>query len=99
MKVLWTVGARADLLEVFGYVADDDIEAAARLRDRIRGATMTLREHPEIGRMVPELGNPVLRELIVRPYRAVYIIRDDQIHVLGVVHSRMMLPSFEDEVP
>jgi len=99
VKLLWTVGARADLLEVFSYVADEDIDAAVRLRNRLRGATKTLVVHPEIGRMVPELGNPALRELIVRPYRVVYAVRENEVHVLGVVHSRMLLPSFEGEAP
>ena len=31
-----------------------------------------LRQHPEIGRIVPEYRNPKIREIIFRPYRIVY---------------------------
>lgn len=31
-----------------------------------------LRDHPDIGRMVPEFGQPLLRELIHPPFRIVY---------------------------
>jgi len=95
VRVLWTVGARADLLEMFDYIASEDVDAALRLRDKIRGATKNLVDHPEIGRMVPELGDPALRELIVRPYRVVYLVHESEVHVLGLVHSRMMMPDFD----
>ena len=92
MRVLWTVGARTDLLEMFDYVAGEDLDAAVRLRDRIRSTTNVLSDHPEIGRMVPELGNAATCELIVRPYRVVYLVRENEVHVLGLVHSRMLMP-------
>jgi toxin ParE1/3/4 len=31
-----------------------------------------LRQHPEIGRIVPEYRDPKIREIIFRPYRIVY---------------------------
>ena len=95
MRVRWTVGARADLLEMFEYIAAEDASAARRLRDRIRGATRNLVEHPEMGRMVPEFGNPAVRELLVRPYRVVYVVKERELHVLGVVHSRRLMPEFD----
>jgi toxin ParE1/3/4 len=42
--------------------------------------------------MVPEYGAPDIREVIERPYRIIYRIREDQIEVLAVVHSAQVLP-------
>ncbi len=34
--------------------------------------TKMLSQQPQIGQRVPELGNPIIREIIVRSYRIVY---------------------------
>ena len=41
--------------------------------------------------MVPEYGAPDIREVIERPYRIIYRIREGQIDVLAVVHSAQVL--------
>ena len=94
MKVRWTVSARTDLLEVFEYVFTENPDAAVRLRSRIQRSTRHLVEHPEIGRIVPELGDPTLRELIVPPYRVVYLVLSDELHIMGVIHSKRLMPDF-----
>lgn len=99
MRILWTRGAQADLLEVFGYIAEEDIKAAARLRDKIKRAVITLADHPKIGRTIPEFNNPILRELIVPPYRILYLIKETEVHILGLVHSRMLMRGYDDGVP
>jgi toxin ParE1/3/4 len=80
---------------MFDYIASEDVDAAVRLRDRIRRATRNLVDHPETGRMVPELGDPERCEFIVRPYRVGYLVHENEVHVLGLVHSRMTTPDFD----
>jgi plasmid stabilization system protein ParE len=48
--------------------------------------------HPEIGKMVLDLEDSALRELVVPPYRLFYRIRPDAIEVLAIVHERRHLP-------
>jgi len=45
---------------------------AHRVVQRLISAAERLIEFPEIGRVVPEVGQSELRELIVRPYRLVH---------------------------
>ena len=40
-----------------------------------------------MGRSVPEFGRPDLHELIHRKYRIVYLLQDDTITILRVVHG------------
>jgi plasmid stabilization system protein ParE len=47
-----------------------------------------LREFPDRGRVVPELGQPSIRELIYGDYRVVYRIEGSRIGVLTVRHGR-----------
>lgn len=46
--------------------------------------------------MVPEYKRDDIREVIERPYRIIYRIKDEQIDVVAVVHSAQQLPP---EVP
>ncbi len=47
---------------------------------------------PQSGRMVPEYRRADIREVIERPYRIIYRVKEDQIDVLSVVHSAQQLP-------
>ena len=48
---------------------------------------LVLRDHPEIGRVVPELVGTGYREIIEPPFRVIYQIGEDRIVVLRVWHS------------
>jgi plasmid stabilization system protein ParE len=43
-----------------------------------------LRDPSELGRLVPELADPLIREIIVRSYRVVYRL-DDSRHLVEVI--------------
>ena len=52
-----------------------------------------LGEFPESGRVVPELGDPSVREVVVGAYRVVYEVRpDDWVEVLTVFHGARRFP-------
>ncbi len=51
----------------------------------------TLRENPDIGRMVPEFDEPKIRELIHSPFRVVYLREKSSIHVVRVWRSERKL--------
>jgi plasmid stabilization system protein ParE len=86
--VAWTRTARQDLLNTLSYLALDAQapSAAARLLDEIELAAASLREFPDRGRIVPELGPP-LRELLVGSHRLVYRVRAE-VEILRLLHGR-----------
>jgi len=43
---------------------------------------------PEIGRIVPEIGDPKIRELIIYSYRLIYEIYPDKLAILALVHGK-----------
>ena len=51
----------------------------------------TLRDHPDIGRVVAESADPKLRELIHPPFRVVYLRENTAIHVIRVWRSERLL--------
>ncbi len=90
--ILWTGPALADLREIREWVERDSPDAARRLATKIRTRVDGLARFPSSGRVVPEIGIDRYREIIVRPYRVIYEIRDDDIVILRVRYSRLNLP-------
>jgi toxin ParE1/3/4 len=87
-KVLWTGPALRDLAEMRDWISRDNPTAARRLAQRIRDAVKRVQQHPESGRVVPELAISVYREVIVSSYRIIYTVRDSALVVLRVWHGK-----------
>ena len=51
----------------------------------------TLAKHPDIGRMVPEFNDELIRELIHTPFRVVYLRESSSIKVIRVWRSERSL--------
>lgn len=51
----------------------------------------TLAKHPDIGRMVPEFNDELIRELIHVPFRVVYLRENKSIKVIRVWRSERIL--------
>ncbi|HEY3352261.1 MAG TPA: type II toxin-antitoxin system RelE/ParE family toxin [Polyangia bacterium] len=83
--------ALEQLEEALAYIAADDPEAAAAMADRIERRLTNLERFPHAGRVVPELGDPARREIIVVPYRIIYRADSDEIRILAVIHGRRRL--------
>ena len=87
-KVAWTFEAVEDLKTIADYIAKDSAFYATAFVQEIRGASRTLKDFSERGRIVPELSNPNIRELIVKDYRLVYGIEETRVVILGLIHGR-----------
>lgn len=71
-QVVLSLSARADLRDIVRYVSLDNPDAAFRFGRFLISRTKLLAQSPELGRIVPEIGDPLIREIIVRSYRVVY---------------------------
>ena len=73
VSVRFAESAVADLEAIKESYADQGVPLVG---DRILGGVFErverLREHPDMGRVVPEFGESFLRELIYPPFRIVY---------------------------
>jgi len=57
------------------------------LSEKVMLATGRLRDFPESGRMIPEVKDKMLREIIVQGYRVMYCLETDRVLVLAVMHG------------
>ena len=86
--VIWTKPARADLKHIHDFIAEDSKHYAKKVAQEIREKTDILNEFPNIGKMVPEVGKPVIQELHIYSYRIMFETKDQNSYVLAVIHKR-----------
>jgi len=86
-RVVWSEVAWNDLESAADYIAKDSPRYAAAFAREVRDAARTLGHFSERGRMVPEFGLPEVRELLVRSYRLVYMVKTDTVYILGFIHG------------
>lgn len=55
--------------------------------DQIIESAEALLKNPRIGRVLPEFNREDLREVIFRNYRIVYLLKDENVFILRVVHG------------
>lgn len=92
MKVHWTNNAVDHLVNIYEYIALNSPTYAKGMVDRITRRSSQITGSPLSGRMVPEYQAQDIRELIEKPYRIIYRIKQDQIDVLAVIHGARLLP-------
>jgi addiction module RelE/StbE family toxin len=86
--VTWTARARADLKAVHDYIAKDSPLNAKRVVREMHRKAATLAETPLVGRVVPELKDPNIREIPAYSWRLIYQLRESRVLVLTVIHKR-----------
>ena len=90
--VRFAESAVADLEELKQWYSEQGVSnVGERLITEIVERIETLREHPDIGRVVPEFDQPFLRELIHPPFRIVYRREPKQVRIVRVWRSERLL--------
>lgn len=77
--------ALSDLKDIKSYYHDQVVPNVGLKPIKIvLSKAENLLTHPEIGRVVPEFNEPNVRELIVNPYRVVYLQGKNYIQIIRV---------------
>lgn len=91
--------ARRDLGEIgFHLAAEAGASTAAKWVDQIVVAIERLALNAEIGALDRWLGED-RRKIVIRPYIVVYLIEDDVVVILRIVHGARDLPSLFGDTP
>lgn len=98
-QVRWSLTAGNDLQDIEDFIARDSVLHAIAFVDRVVESAETLLKNPRIGRVVPEFNREDLREVIFRSYRVVYLLQDDKIVILRVVHGSRDLAALVRQEP
>ncbi|MBP5321492.1 MAG: type II toxin-antitoxin system RelE/ParE family toxin [Kiritimatiellae bacterium] len=99
MTIVWSPHARGLLHEILSHIREVlSSEDSFRWFDRICDTTRPLAGFPNLGPVIPtEYFDSVpphadrLRQVFCKPYRIVCEAVDDEIHILSIRHSRMLV--------
>jgi len=83
--------AKSDLKGIIEYLSHDSQQYADYFYERIFESIDNLKSFLEMGRRVPELKDPNMRELILQNYRIVYQYLEDNIKIVTIFHGKRLL--------
>jgi toxin ParE1/3/4 len=97
-QLTWSPAARLDLHDICVYIAEDAPAAAGEFVQSVLQAVERLSDFPQSGRIVPEFGDSLIREVIRRPCRIVYRINQaaSVVEIVRVWHSRRGIPELSN---
>lgn len=86
-KVVWTETAWRDLERSADYIAEDSPGYAAAFVERVREHARSLDDLTYRGRVVPELGEQNVRELLIGNYRLIFEVHERTVYILALIHG------------
>ena len=93
-EVRWTPQAADDLEAIAEFISQDSPHYSSLFVLDILYAVDRLIQFPKSGRVVPEINDPLIREVIFGSYRIIFRVRQDLVEILTVFHgSRLLDPS------
>ena len=90
-RLRWTEHAVTQLGSIAEYISLASPVYAEQVVERVVRRLGQAQSYPESGRVVPELAQPAVRELIEPPYRLIYLVDADSVTVLSILHGRQEL--------
>ncbi|OGI41837.1 MAG: plasmid stabilization protein [Candidatus Muproteobacteria bacterium RBG_16_64_11] len=93
--LIWSHEALDDIDRIAEYISRDSPAHAQQVVERLLDFADELPAHPKLGRVVPELADPNVRERFLYSYRLIYELTGNTIHVLAVIHGKRLLESVE----
>ena len=91
MQLVWTREALDRLSDIEEYISKDSPNRAINFVNFLIDQGETLKDHPKIGLIVPEIGNENMRELIAKKYRIIYRLSEKRIEILTVFEGHRLL--------
>ncbi len=86
-RVVWTEAAISDVDHIAEFISSDAPYRASIFIEELILSTDRLEDFPLIGRVVPEKGDPTIRELLFSAYRIIYRNSGSVVTVLHVFHG------------
>ena len=93
-SIIWSPLSRDDLRGIVRFIALDSPDRAAAFGYRLIARADQLQQFPESGRKVPEHDNPMIRELVLTPYRIIYRVDHERqfVEIVRVWHGARGTP-------
>lgn len=99
-RVRLTEQAQSELDAIIEYYERvGAVEFAEVFEEKVIEKIRRLEQFPRMGRIVPEIGDEAIREVLYRNYRIVYVVdrEDEEIDVLTIFHSSQQFGTLGSE--
>lgn len=96
--LVWSPEALEDLEAIAAYIERDSPWYARAVTSKIVETAESIPRYPELGRAVPEVGDPAIRERLVHRYRVIYRIDRTRVLIAAVIHGRQDFGQFATRV-
>jgi len=93
--LIWSHEALDDIDRIAEYISRDSRYHAQQVVERLFDLADELPTQPRLGRIVPELAEPNVRERFLYSYRLIYELTGETIRILAVIHGKRLLESVE----
>ncbi|MDD5057022.1 MAG: type II toxin-antitoxin system RelE/ParE family toxin [Sideroxydans sp.] len=90
-RISWSPEALDDVDAIASYIAKDSPFYASAVVQKILDVAKSLGKFPNVGPIVPEIGEPEFRERFVYSYRVIYRVTAEQVLIVAVIHGRRLL--------
>ena len=97
-QLRWSPEAVEDIEAIANYIERDSSHYARAVVSRIVALAEAIPEHPNLGRVVPELRSPNYRERFVHKYRIIYRVEPERILIAAVIHGSRQLEPLADRI-
>jgi toxin ParE1/3/4 len=92
VKVIWTARSLTDLEEIGDYISKNSSKYAKLTLEKIIETGNLIEDNQLIGRIVPEIKQKEIREIITGNYRIIYLTKaKEYAYILTVHHSSRLL--------
>jgi len=86
-KVIWSNRSLQDLKDIKIFISKSSPKYANITLNSIINLTKYIESNPYFGRIVPEINDKVIREIIKGNYRIIYTFDQTSINIITVHHS------------
>ena len=93
-RLAWSPEAIEDIEAIASYIERDSPWYARAVVSKIVETSEAIPVHPELGRIVLEIDDKLIRERFVYSYRIIYRIEPERILVATILHGSRLLQPF-----
>jgi plasmid stabilization system protein ParE len=86
--LVWSPEALEDIEAIGAHIERDSPWYAKAVISKLIETAESIPDYPQLGRMVPELGDTNVRERLVHRYRLIYRLEQSRVPVAAVIHGR-----------
>ncbi|MBK7242573.1 MAG: type II toxin-antitoxin system RelE/ParE family toxin [Saprospiraceae bacterium] len=87
VRIIWTELATIELKKIYEFIAQDSKLYAKRQVLKIKNKSKILKSSKYIGKVVEEIGIPIVREIVEGNYKIIYKIKNENEIAILTIHQ------------